>query len=57
VPITFNLVGGDQQVRVWFAAHYLPQDLQIPAAAGFIALGLLASWWARSIGRRHPPTP
>jgi hypothetical protein len=57
VPITFNLFGGDQQVRVWFAARYLPQDLQIPAAAGFIALGLLASWWARSIGRRHPPTP
>jgi ABC-2 type transport system permease protein len=54
VPIGFNLFGVDQQVKVWFAARYLPQDLQIPVAAGFIAVGLLAIWWAAAIGRRHP---
>jgi hypothetical protein len=54
VPIGFNLFGVDQQVKVWFAARYLPQELQLPVAAGFIAAGLLAIWWAVAIGRRHP---
>jgi ABC-2 type transport system permease protein len=54
VPIGFNLFGVDQQVKVWFAARYLPQDRQTLAAAGFIAVGLLAIWWAVAIGRRHP---
>jgi len=54
VPIGFNLFGVDPQVRVWFAARYLPQDRQTLAAAGFIAAGLLAIWWAMAIGRRHP---
>ena len=54
VPIGFNLFGVDQQVKVWFAARYLPQDRQILAAAGFIAAGLLAIWWAVAIGRGHP---
>jgi hypothetical protein len=54
VPIGFNLFGVDQQVKVWFAARYLPPDRQTLAAAGFIAAGLLASWWAVAIGRRHP---
>jgi hypothetical protein len=54
VPIGFNLFGVDQQVKVWFAARYLPQELQLPVAAGFVAAGLLAIWWAVAIGRRHP---
>lgn len=54
VPIGFNLFGVDQQVKVWFAARYLPQELQLPVAAGFIAAGLLAIWWAVAIGRRQP---
>ena len=54
VPIGFNLFGVDQQVKVWFAARYLPQDRQTLAAAGFIAAGLLAIWWAVAIGRGHP---
>jgi ABC-2 type transport system permease protein len=53
VPIGFNLFGVDPQVRVWFAARYLPQQLQVPAAAGFIVAGALAMWWAYSIGRGH----
>ena len=53
VPVGFNLFGVDPRVRVWFAARYLPQDLQIPVAAGFIAAGLLAIWWAEAMGRRH----
>jgi ABC-2 type transport system permease protein len=51
VPIAFNLFGVDQQVKVWFAARYLPQDLQIPVAAGFVAVGAVAIWGAVSIGR------
>jgi hypothetical protein len=51
VPIAFNLLGVDPQVRVWFAARYLPPDLQIPAAVGFIAVGLLAIWWGQAIRR------
>jgi hypothetical protein len=51
VPIAFNLFGIDQQVKVWFAARYLPQDLQIPVAAGFVAVGAVAIWGAVSIGR------
>ena len=39
------------QVRVWFAASYLPQRLQIPAAAAFIVVGALAVWWATAIQR------
>jgi ABC-2 type transport system permease protein len=53
VPIGFNLFGVDQQVRVWFAARYLPQELQLPVAAGFVVLGVLAIWWAETIRRRH----
>jgi ABC-2 type transport system permease protein len=56
VPIGFNLFGVDPQVKVWFAARYLPQDLQVPVAAGFIAAGLLAIWWAVTIGRRPAPS-
>jgi ABC-2 type transport system permease protein len=54
VPIGFNLFGVDQQVKVWFAARYLPQELQVPVAAGFVVLGALAIWWAEAIRRRHP---
>jgi hypothetical protein len=52
VPIGFNLLGVDPQVKVWFAARYLPGHLQIPAAAIFIAAGALALWWATAIQRR-----
>jgi ABC-2 type transport system permease protein len=51
VPIGFNLLGVDQQVKVWFAARYLEQDLQAPAAAAFIAVGLLAILFAGTISR------
>src|SRR5829696_2698739 len=44
VPLAFNLFGVDPQVRVWFAARYLPKGLQLPVAAGFIAVGLAAIW-------------
>jgi ABC-2 type transport system permease protein len=53
VPVAFNLFGVDPQVRVWFAARYLPQGLQLPVAAGFIVVGLAAIWWAETI--RHRP--
>jgi hypothetical protein len=52
VPVAFNLFGVDPQVRVWFAARYAPQDLQLAVAAGFLAVGLLAIWWAEAIRRR-----
>jgi hypothetical protein len=52
VPVAFNLFGVDPQVRVWFAARYLPQGLQLPVAAGFIVVGLAASWSAETIRRR-----
>ena len=29
-----------------------PQGLQLPVAAGFIVVGLLAIWWAEAIRRR-----
>ena len=51
VPIGFNLFGVDPQVRVWFAARYLPQQLQVPVAAALVAAGVLALWWAARIGR------
>jgi len=51
VPIGFNLLGVDQQVKIWFAARYLEQDLQTPAAAAFIAVGLLAILFAEAISR------
>jgi hypothetical protein len=35
---------GRSQVKVWFVARYLQQDLQVPEAAGFIAVGALAIW-------------
>lgn len=54
VPIVFNLLGVDQQVKVWFVARYLPQGLQVPAALGFIAVGVLAIWGAETIRRRLP---
>jgi hypothetical protein len=52
VPIGFNLFGVDPEVRVWFAARYLPQHLQVPAAAAFIAVGALAVWAAARVGDR-----
>jgi hypothetical protein len=52
VPVALNLFGVDPQVRVWFAARYLPSGLQLPVAAGFIVVGLAAMWWALTIGRR-----
>jgi hypothetical protein len=52
VPVAFSLFGVDPQVRVWFAARYAPQDLQLLVAAGFIVVGLLAIWWAETIRRR-----
>ena len=54
VPVAFNLFGVDPQVRVWFAARYAPQDLQLLVAGGFIVVGLLAIWWAETIRRRAP---
>jgi hypothetical protein len=54
VPLAFNLFGVDPQVRVWFAARYAPQDLQLLVAGGFIVVGLLAIWWAETIRRRAP---
>jgi len=56
VPVAFNLFGVDPQVRVWFAARYAPQNLQLLVAAGFLAAGLLAVWWAEAI-RRRPTAP
>ena len=53
VPIAFNLFGVDPQVKVWFAARYLPQHLQIPVAVGFITAGALAIWGATSFRRSH----
>jgi ABC-2 type transport system permease protein len=55
VPIGFNLLGVDPEVKVWFAARYLPGHLQIPVAAGLIALGLLAIWLAVAAGRVTQP--
>jgi ABC-2 type transport system permease protein len=57
VPIAFNLFGVDPQVKVWFAARYLPQQWQVPAAIGFIALGLLLVWGAVSLTRRYAGQP
>jgi hypothetical protein len=54
VPIAFNLLGVDPQVKVWFVARYLPQGVQVPAALGFIAAGVLAIWCAETIRRRQP---
>ena len=51
VPIGFNLLGVDQEVKVWFAARYLEESLQAPAAAAFIVVGMLAILFARSISR------
>jgi hypothetical protein len=51
VPIALNLFGVDPEVRVWFAARYLRQPWQVPAAAGFIAVGLLLVWAAVSLSR------
>jgi hypothetical protein len=57
VPVALNLFGVDPQVRVWFAARYLPQGLQLPVAAGFIVVGLAAIWWAETIRRRPAGQP
>jgi ABC-2 type transport system permease protein len=57
VPIGFNLFGVDPQVKVWFAARYLPQPMQVPAAVGFIVVGALALWWAAVIQRAHTAEP
>jgi ABC-2 type transport system permease protein len=54
VPVAFNLFGVDPKVRVWFAARYAPQDLQLLVAAGFIVVGLAAIWGAEIIRRRRP---
>ncbi|HEV8163446.1 MAG TPA: hypothetical protein VGR74_03175 [Actinomycetota bacterium] len=52
VPVAFNLFGVDPEVKVWFAARYAPDNLQLLVAAGFILAGALALWWAETI-RRH----
>jgi hypothetical protein len=39
-------------VKVWFVPRYLPEGVQVLAAAGFVAAGALAVWWAESIRRR-----
>jgi hypothetical protein len=57
VPLALTLFDVDPQVRVWFAARYLPQGLQLPVAMGFIVVGLLAIWWAETIRRRAPVEP
>jgi ABC-2 type transport system permease protein len=57
VPLGFNLFGVDPQVRVWFAARYLPQPMQVPAAVAFIVVGALALWWAAVIQRGHAGAP
>ena len=49
MPIAFNLFGVDRQVKVWFAARCASQDLQLLVAAGVIAVGVLAIWWAEGI--------
>ena len=41
-------------IKVWFAARYLPHNLQTPVAVGFVAAGLLCVWGAEAIRRRHP---
>lgn len=50
--IGFNLFGVDPQVKVWSAARHLPQHLQVPVAAAFIAAGALAIWVAVTIQRK-----
>jgi ABC-2 type transport system permease protein len=57
VPIGFNLFGVDPEVKVWFAARYLPQPMQVPVAAAFIVVGALALWWAAVIQRAHTGEP
>jgi ABC-2 type transport system permease protein len=54
VPVALNLFGVDPKVRVWFAARYAPQGLQLPVPAGFLAAGLLVIWRAEAIRRRPP---
>jgi hypothetical protein len=39
-------------VKVWSAARHLPQHLQVPVAAAFIAAGALAIWVAVTIQRK-----
>jgi ABC-2 type transport system permease protein len=51
VPVALDLFGVDPQVRVWFAARYAPEGLQLPVAAGFIAAGLLVICWAEAVRR------
>jgi len=53
VPVAFNLFGVDPEVKVWFAARYAPENLQLLVAAGFIVAGALALWWAGTIRRRQ----
>jgi hypothetical protein len=50
--VWLDLVFAPLQVKVWFAARYLPQRLQVPAAAASIATGALAIWAAATIQRR-----
>jgi ABC-2 type transport system permease protein len=57
VPIGFNLFGVDPQVKVWFAARYLPEPLQVPVAVAFIVVGVLALWWAAVIQRPRTGEP
>jgi ABC-2 type transport system permease protein len=57
VPIGFNLLGVDPQVKVWFAARYLPQPMQVPVAAAFIVVGALALWRAAVIQRARAGEP
>ena len=52
VPLAFAVFSVDPEVKVWFAARYAPEDLQVLVALGFIVVGLLAAWWAETIGAR-----
>lgn len=52
VPVGFNLLGVDQEVKVWFAAGYVQEGLQLPVAVGFILAGGVAIWLAEFVRRR-----
>ncbi|MET8544417.1 hypothetical protein ABZW03_27805 [Kitasatospora sp. NPDC004799] len=43
--------------KSWFAALYLPSDLQIPVASAFILLGLLSFWTVYLLVRSRPTAP
>jgi ABC-2 type transport system permease protein len=51
VPILFNLLNVEQEVKVWFLARYMPLGAQVPVALGFIVVGVVVFWWGMSINR------